>query len=381
MMESLWAANYFCSLSVIQNMKTIVLTGGPCAGKTSALARIVQVFTNRGFAVYTLPEAATLFNQAGVNFLTDDKKVFLAAEKALLNFQIQLEDHFRRIAAADRREALLVCDRGTMDIAAYMPPTVWQAVLDEEKFNPVELRDKRYDAVIHMTTAAKGAEDFYTLANNNSRTESPALACELDDKLIQAWTGHPHLRVVGNKGVDFNGKLDRVVAEIAAVLGVPEPIETERKFLVEQIGDLPAVGNESEIYQTYLKSVDGVEQRIRKRGENGHYIYFLTEKHKLQGAQRIEIERQISPSEYIELLQDADPMRQTIHKIRRCFVWDDQYFELDTFLSPQLPYMLLELEGLKDATDVHFPPFLKIVEEVTENPLYYNATIARRGLQ
>ena len=99
-------------------MKTIVLTGGPCAGKTSALARIVQVFTNRGIAVYTLPEAATLFNQAGVNFLTDDRRLFLAAEKALLRFQMQLEDHFARIAATDPRPALLVCDRGTMDIAS-----------------------------------------------------------------------------------------------------------------------------------------------------------------------------------------------------------------------------------------------------------------------
>ncbi|MDO4216696.1 MAG: AAA family ATPase [Bacteroidales bacterium] len=359
-------------------MKTIVLTGGPCAGKTSALARIVQVFTNRGFAVYTLPEAATLFNQAGVNFLTTDQRVFLTAEKALLHFQIQLEDHFANIAAADQRPALLVCDRGTMDIAAYMPPTVWQAILDEEKMNPVELRDKRYDAVIHMCTAAKGAEEFYTLTNNNSRTEPPEVARQIDDKLIDAWTGHPHLRVVGNKDVDFNGKLDRVIAEIAAVLGVPEPIETERKFLVDMVGSIPPVGNESEIFQTYLRAHDGVEQRLRKRGENGHYVYFLTEKQKLAGAQRIEFERQITPSEYLEYINDADPERITIHKRRRCFVWENQYFELDTFINPPLPHQLLELEGLPTDKHVSFPPFLKILGEVTEDPRYYNANIARK---
>lgn len=357
-------------------MKTIVLTGGPCAGKTTALARIYRIFTERGFAVYTLPEAPTLFNQAGVNFLTADKKLFLETEKTLLDFQMHMEEQFQRIARKDGKPSLIVCDRGTMDIAAYMPHDVWQAILDETQMNPVELRDKRYDAIIHMCTAAKGAERFYTLENNASRTEDPSTARMLDDRLIRAWTGHPHLRIVGND-TDFEGKLNRVVAEIAAVLGVPEPIETERKFLVDLTGDIPE-DNESEIYQTYLLAADGTEQRLRKRGENGHFVYFLTEKHKLSGAQRVELERQISPSEYIELLQKADPERVTIHKIRRCFVWQNQYFELDIFKEPKLAHQLLEIEGLpEDGNDIVFPPFLNVLEEVTEDPRYFNANIAR----
>lgn len=367
-------------------MKTIVLTGGPCAGKTTALSRIVEEFTQRGFAVFTLPEAPTLFNQAGVNFLTTDKRLFIEEEKALLDFQMQMEAHFQRIAVADGREALVVCDRGTMDIAAYMPHEVWQAILDETKMNPVELRDKRYDAVIHMCTAAKGAEKFYTLANNTSRTETPEQACAIDDKLIDAWTGHPHLRVIGND-TDFDGKMDRVIDEIAAVLGIPEPIETERKFLVDMAGEfpegspsysggMPDFGNQSEIFQTYLTNEDGVNQRLRKRGENGHYVYFLTEKYKLDGARRIEKETQITPSEYISLLQKADPARQTIHKIRRCFVWKNQYFELDTFLEPKLPHMLLELESLDENEPIEFPPFLKVLENVTLDAQYFNANIA-----
>ncbi len=372
-------AKFFFPSAVIRYMKTIVLTGGPCAGKTSALARIVQVFTNRGIAVYTLPEAATLFNQAGVNFITDDRRLFLAAEKALLRFQMQLEDHFARIAATDPRPALLVCDRGTMDIAAYMPPTVWQAILDEESLHTVELRDQRYDAVIHLCTAAKGAEAFYTLSNNVSRTETPEQAREIDDKLIAAWTGHPHLRVVGNEGVDFNKKLDRVVAEIAAVMGIPEPIETERKFLVDTINDEQDIikYNESEIFQTYLKAHNGTEQRLRKRGEDGHFLYFLTEKYKLDGARRIEIERQITPSEYLEYLNDADPNRTTIHKRRRCFVWQNQYLELDTFIHPSLPHQILQVESLSDDEPVVIPPFLHLIGEVTDDPKYYNANIAR----
>lgn len=44
-----------------------------------------------------------------------------------------------------------------MDGSAYVGPDVWQTVLDEGGWTPTLLRDKRYDAIIHMMTAADGA--------------------------------------------------------------------------------------------------------------------------------------------------------------------------------------------------------------------------------
>ena len=37
--------------------------------------------------------------------------------------------------------------------------------MDEMGYNQVQLRDNRYDAIIHMVTAAKGAEKHYNLDN------------------------------------------------------------------------------------------------------------------------------------------------------------------------------------------------------------------------
>ena len=51
----------------------------------------------------------------------------------------------------------IISDRGVMDPYAYMSPEQWQTILDEEGWNCVNLRDKRYDAVIFMVTAADGA--------------------------------------------------------------------------------------------------------------------------------------------------------------------------------------------------------------------------------
>ena len=363
----------------MQKITNIVLTGGPCAGKTTALAKITQYFTYRGFAVYTQPEAATLFNQGGVNFLTDDKALFFESEKQLLSFQLHTEECFRTMAEKAGKPAIIVYDRGVMDIAAYMNGDTWQALLDEKGLNEVEVRDSRYDAVLHLCTAAKGAEKFYTCDNNSSRTESLEHANTLDDNVIRAWTGHPHLRIIPNNGT-FEDKLNAVIAEISAVLGIPEPIEMERKFLVEVTGEIPD-SREIEIFQTYLTERDGAEPRIRKRGENGHYVYFLTTKKFLTDNQRIEVERQITPSEYVMLKNSANPDKRTIHKLRRCFVWDNRYLELDTFVEPPLPHHLLEIEDVAADEEIAFPPFLKVLREVTDDPEWYNANIAKRHKQ
>ena len=363
----------------MQQITNIVLTGGPCAGKTTALAKITQYFTYRGFAVYTQSEVATLFNQGGVNFLTDDNALFFESEKQLLSFQLHTEECFRKMAEKAGKPAIIVYDRGVMDIAAYMNGDTWQALLDEMGLNEVEVRDSRYDAVLHLCTAAKGAEKFYTCDNNSSRMENLELAIALDDKVIRAWTGHPHLRIIPNN-CTFEDKLNAVIAEISGVLGIPEPIEMERKFLVEVTGEIPD-SREMEIFQTYLTERDGTEPRIRKRGENGHYVYFLTTKKFLTDNQRIEVERQITPSEYVMLMNSANPDKRTIHKLRRCFVWDNRYLELDTFVEPPLPHHLLEIEDVAADEEIAFPPFLKVLREVTDDPEWYNANIAKRHEQ
>ena len=53
--------------------------------------------------------------------------------------------------------------------SAYTDENVWQALLDETGWNTIQLRDRRYEAVIHMVTCADGAEQFYTDENNQAR--------------------------------------------------------------------------------------------------------------------------------------------------------------------------------------------------------------------
>ncbi len=362
-----------------RRVKKIVLTGGPCAGKTTALVKIMEHFSSIGYKVFTIPEVPTMFTQAGMNYLTDNHAYFVEGEKATLQTQLLLEDSFERMASHLDSPVLIVCDRGTMDISAYVPEDIWEGIVAELGYTSVQLREKRYDAVLHLVSAADGAEQFYTTSNNAQRLEQAneeglRIARRLDKKIIMAWTGHPHLRVINNHE-DFNNKMNRVLKEINSVLGLPQPVEEERKYIVRLAGEVEG-GIHSDIVQTYLTSSPDCEVRLRQNTMDGKCVYVHTTKKRVPGNEQVETERQISKNLYESLLQQADPYRVTIHKHRVSFIWRGQYFELDEFLVPDKGLMILETKGIAEHEDVNFPPFIEVVEDITGNLRYYNYNIA-----
>lgn len=354
-------------------MKKIVLTGGPCAGKTTALVKIMEHFSSIGYKVFIIPELPTLFLQAGMDYLTDNKDLFYEGEKATLEMQIALEDKFLQMAKSVKQPVLIVCDRGAMDISAYMNPVLWNQIISDAKMNNEMLRS-RYDAVLHLVSAADGAEQFYTIATNNKRTEGIELARILDKKVIQAWSEHPHLRVINNHE-DFETKLERVLQEISDVLEIPRQAVEERKYIIRLKDNIPEA-IVSEITQTYLTSEPYSEVRLRRRILNGLSVNVHTTKKILPNNEQVETERQIDNNLYESLLQQADPYRQPIHKMRETFIWKGQFFELDTFIDPYKGLQILETKGMLKHEDIIFPPFIEIIEDITGITKYYNYNLA-----
>ncbi len=86
--------------------------------------------------------------------------------------QMALEDIFIEIAANVDCPTIILCDRGIMDGSAYTDDNVWQAILDETGWSTIQLRDRRYEAVVHLVTSADGAKEFYSSESNAARYES-----------------------------------------------------------------------------------------------------------------------------------------------------------------------------------------------------------------
>ena len=193
----------------------IVITGGPCAGKSSALERIRKEFSKKGWTVLVMAETATELISAGIAPWT------CGTPTEYQRYQMHLQTEKERIffSAAENMNAekiMIVCDRGLMDNLAYMSGEDFENIVSELGKTKDGIRDS-YDAVFHLITAADGAECFYTTANNTARTETVDLAIELDRKAGAAWAGHPFYRVIDNS-TDFEGKLQRLTEETSMFL-------------------------------------------------------------------------------------------------------------------------------------------------------------------
>lgn len=100
----------------------IVFSGGPCAGKTTACEEVKKVFEQRGFQVMIVPEAAKILVESGAMILMDrltaDERIHF--QEMIVKMVIHFEDYFVKLAEMSGQPSIVVCDRGTMDVQAYM---------------------------------------------------------------------------------------------------------------------------------------------------------------------------------------------------------------------------------------------------------------------
>lgn len=352
-------------------MKRIVLSGGPCAGKSTAMSYISDRLRSLGQKVFIVPEAATLMIMGGLDFANLKPNDYFFAQQRIMEMQLALEDNFLALSDLYDEPKVILYDRGIMDVSAFMNPADWQALLDDCGWN-LSSRDSRYDAVIHMVSAAVGAEAFYTTQNNPARRETVEQAAAVERMTQAVWLGHPHLRVIDNS-TDFETKIKRTVAAVCGAVGIPRPIENERKFLLLREPDqIPVPHVRIEIEQLYL--TDGA--RIRRRGQNGNYTYFHTVKKPIGPGKNIETEHQISGRDFGLLRKTMDQKTVPVLKHRTCFLWDHQYLELDSFTSPAAGMVMLEIEIDEDDQKISIPPFLSVDREVTADQAYTNRYIS-----
>lgn len=204
-------------------MKRIVMTGGPCAGKTSIMSHLQEELTKRGYKVFIVPESATELILNGIH--TGRHLTAAEFQGLLVEKQISKEAIYEKAAAKYKPEKVIILyDRGLMDFRAYVTPEEAEHILNINHLT-IEGAMERYDAVIHLVTAADGAPEHYqwndpsceSVGNNAARTETPEEAIATDRRTAAAWEGHRHLRIFPNTA-DFPEKVREVADEILALL-------------------------------------------------------------------------------------------------------------------------------------------------------------------
>lgn len=355
----------------------IVLTGGPCSGKTTALAYVSEKLREQGIEVITIEERAT---KLILNGKTPQNLGRYEFHKLL--FELQLAEENEKTAIANKMpcdRVVMLSDRGLLDNKAFVTQEEFDRYSSLNGVNEDIIRNS-YDAVFHLVTAADGAESSYNLTNNTARSETIEQAKMIDKEILSVWTGTPHLRVIDNS-TSFDKKLERLMTEILSFLGIPKHFEIERKFLIEY-PDLDVLNKMKTcrripITQAYLTTPDEGYFRIRKRGEGKNAVYIKTVKIKISDLKRIEIENYISENEYKEHMNKKEYITGVISKDRYCIVWNNSYYELDVY-----PFWndkaTIEIELLSENQPYKLPDFIKLIREVTFEQEFRNLALAQK---
>lgn len=320
----------------------LVLTGGPCGGKTTGQSRLSTFFENLGWKVFRVPETANVLLAGGVNFADLTEEMAVKFQENLLSTMMQIENTFFELAdGIEDRNVLIICDRGTLDASAFISKEQWDKILARLSLDEVEIRDNRYNQVIHMVSAAKGAESFYSIDDHASRSEGLEQARIRDTRAAEAWVGHPYVDIVDNSS-DFESKINQLIYKVAWSIGIDVGDRLRSgakkvKFVVN--GPLPSDHTfpsfrDFEVSHHYLQTPSKMLQsRLRCRGRKGKWSYTHTIRKRVQG-QVIEVKTPLSHRDYSHLLEQRDKNHDAIYKTRRCFLYHNQYFQLDIYREP-----------------------------------------------
>ncbi len=207
------------------SVRSLVLTGGPGAGKSTVLALLQKELTSLGFTVFSVPEVARSLYISGVRGAPGvlEEADF---QRAVLGLTLTLEDHYRELAekvASKGKQIVLLHDRGALDGFSYTSERIFHQLVEGVGLSLRDLAG-RYDGVIYLQSPAANSETagFYVI--DKERGEDAVTAGQLDAVTREIWKKvfppHRFLSVCASQ--DFDAKCRAALVAARSLLGISD---------------------------------------------------------------------------------------------------------------------------------------------------------------
>lgn len=361
----------------------ICLSGGLQSGKRTAAEKLNDYLTSLGMKVFIVPDCAIVSQTAGVDPLNwqGSKEDQLRALIAFMKMLKSLEDYFLSIARDEiDKDAVVISLLGAAEIQSRVSAELWEAMLAETGWTLSTLREKRYDAVLHLATAADGAQEHF-----EGRGISAEEAKLLDKKVSDCWNGHPEYLIIRNlPNQDFKQKIDICVTAVGKLVGQPTPIKYCQKFLIDVTAgeeiNFPAELKVAQYHliEVFLKSTRVDSQvRMSRQTVGGVSRFIYSCRTPTSDGKQTEVQRQITAQDYLEympyILQGTAPVEKDVYS----FTIQDVVYQLERILTVQPPVYILRVHGDQSLQQSELPSFLKATAEITENQKYVTYQFSR----
>jgi CYTH domain-containing protein/predicted ATPase len=198
-------------LRALVQLPMVVITGGPCSGKSKALGQLKREFGDR---MHFVPEAATIvICQVGVAFPAGDPFAVARFQKTIASVQKSFE-FLVKTEAVRLGKSAVVLDRGDVDCAAYLPNGLddFEAIMQVTRAYAYA----RYNGVICLSVPPSHIYEQFS-QDNPARTEAYPLANELGLKIEKVWGNHPNYHYIPNEN-SWEEKYNKVRAKFEQLI-------------------------------------------------------------------------------------------------------------------------------------------------------------------
>lgn len=342
----------------------VVLTGGPCAGKTTALNSIEEYLTANDIPFITVSETAT---ELMLGRMLCHERLIYMFQSLVLRKQLSKEsiaEDYAKSAYDDCDKCVIIYDRGILDNKAYLTnKSDFSKLLAKHNLAEINTMDE-YDLALDLLSLATCKREAYNLLNK-ARTESPEVAAYLDAETSLAWVNHRNLRVI-DSSVSLEEETETILNYIKELLNGKQEKKV-RKFLVDDRlsnYDIYDSSNSGKLYVTdyFLQGDDDRYNYVLSKREYNYdtsYVYSVySEK---DGIITLIENRKITIDEYYKLLNKYSVIdkieRKEVnfisnkHKHKLCFYED---------------YTVLEVEENNLNNELVLPDNLDIIQEITK---------------
>lgn len=357
---------------MVENNKeilNIVITGGPCGGKTTALDSLAKLLRSMGYVVYICPETATELINSGIKPYGEHRLDPIDFQEIVTETQNDKEKTRRKAARrCPHDKVAILYDRGLLDGRAYVSKEEYQMILDKLGLKESEILAS-YDLVIHMVTAAIGKVSAYTTSNNKARTETVEEAKEKDNAVMESYSNHPNFFIVNND-CNFDEKIERVCNIIRAFIGENSVIKREKYLLELEDIDFEICGNNmlEEYIEEFVKKENDDEDEVYTKSTINEYSYFTYTKNRfLPDGSKVSTCKTISKEEYVYELERIN--KKPIHKTRYNFIDKGERYRLD-FCDIDGEYIYILERDVSNINKTPLPYFIHNGVDITKNRNY-----------
>ena len=192
----------------------ILITGGPCAGKTESLQHIKAYLIGLEYNVYICNEIPTMLISNGIDTQKIDKLDF---QKLVIQLQIEMQKIYENVLSLSKsNKNIVLFDGSPIDCLKFITKKEFDDIVSNYGLTYDTILNS-YNGVIHLETVAKKFPELYTTSNNSARKSDVNEAVNRDNRLIEAYKDHPNRVIISSyrnldeKRISIQDGMDKII--------------------------------------------------------------------------------------------------------------------------------------------------------------------------